>query len=168
MSEQKKTQGPLLYIYQPFSRTPVNQNMQDVFVNKRKVQEPIREPVVEEIIEIEVENRMDSPSISIVNKELESKLIQEKDVPEKKAAPSFNKVKPFKEMGLIERLEYLNNFPKVLPPVSCIFYTIKGNFQGILSNYENDQLTIRLPNQTTKLIPLAELTNVVMMGLKQS
>ena len=31
---KKKSQGPLLYVNQPFSRTPSNHNMQEIYTNK--------------------------------------------------------------------------------------------------------------------------------------
>ena len=63
---------------------------------------------------------------------------------------NFNRVKGFKEMNLIERLEYLANFPKALPPVPCVYYTEEKNYQGYLVEYNEQEITIRIPNQTTR------------------
>ena len=62
----------------------------------------------------------------------------------------FNRVKVFKEMNLIERLEYLANFPKALPPVPCVFITEEKNYQGYLVEYNDQEITIRIPNQDNR------------------
>jgi len=84
-----------------------------------------------------------------------------------KQRPFLKKVKPFKEMDLLERLDYLINFPKVLPPVPCVFYTARGTFQGYLTEYTDQDVTIRFHNQTSKTIPLEQLTKVMMIGIQR-
>ncbi|MEH7417909.1 CotO family spore coat protein, partial [Neobacillus drentensis] len=80
---------------------------------------------------------------------------------------SLKKVKPFKEMDLNERLNYLINFPKVLSPVTCVFSTEKRKVQGYLTEYTDQFVTISLKNQTSETIPLEQLTNVMMIGIKR-
>jgi hypothetical protein len=80
---------------------------------------------------------------------------------------SFSRVKPFKEMDLYERLEYLVNFPKVLPPVPCVFITVEGNYQGYLTEYDEHQVTIQFHDQTSKTLPLDEIKDVIMIGIKK-
>ncbi|WP_160720809.1 CotO family spore coat protein [Bacillus sp. USDA818B3_A] len=87
--------------------------------------------------------------------------------PQGKQRSPIKRVKPFKEMGLYERLDYLLNFPKVLPPVPCVFYTAEGNFQGYLTEYTDQHVTIRFHDQTIRTIPLEHMNNVVMIGIKR-
>lgn len=86
---------------------------------------------------------------------------------QEKKRTAMNRVKPFKEMDIQERLDYLINFPKVLPPVPCVFYTDQNNYQGYLSEYDDQQITIKLYDQTNKTIPLHELKNILMIGIKR-
>ncbi|PFO06229.1 hypothetical protein COJ85_07780 [Bacillus sp. AFS076308] len=93
--------------------------------------------------------------------------VQSTAKPKGKQRSFLKRVKPFKEMELLERLDYLINFPKVLPPVPCVFYTARGNFQGYLTEYTDQDVTIRFHNQTLKTIPLEQLTNVIMIGIQR-
>ena len=93
---------------------------------------------------------------------------QEQSVqPKQEQARKFNKVKSFREMNLMERVEYLDNFPKALPQVPCVFYTEEKNYQGYLAEYNEQDVTIRFPNQTTETIPFKNLKDVMMIGIKR-
>jgi hypothetical protein len=157
----KKTQGPLLYIHQPFSRTP-SVKMQDVYKIKPDLEQP----------EGEITKR--KPNVSIAEKDLEHVKVPipiEVSAPETaKNNPSrstFNRVKSFKEMNLKERLDYLINFPKVLPPVPCVFYTIEQNYQGYLIDYQEDHITIEFHDKTTKSLAVQEIKDIIMIGIKK-
>lgn len=159
---KKKSQRPLLYVDQSFSRDPSNSNMQEVYTNKREQErgEDIRKKISLakrehiEPIPIEVNNSKDSqPASSFQHQE--------------KHKTSFTRVKPFKDMDLTERLDYLINFPRVLPPVPCVFFTAEKNYQGYLKEYDGRQVTIQFHDQTSKTFPLEELTNVIMIGIKK-
>ena len=58
----------------------------------------------------------------------------------KKQSYSFNRVKSFKEMNTIERLNYLVHFPKLLPPVPCVFVTKSRSVKGFLMNKKRIRL----------------------------
>ncbi len=149
----KKKKGPTLF----FSSAPQNQSMQEVYSSRHDWEE--NEPKVNK------NKRKSLPAqredffepISIENDKKESDL-------EKRS--TFKRVKPFKEMELTERLEYLLNFPKVLPPVPCVFYTAGHTYQGYLTEYENNQVTIHLPDQTTKTLDVEDIKNITMIGIK--
>jgi hypothetical protein len=164
--EKKTKRGPLLYVSQTFLDTPVK-NMQEVFTNRQQVQLPMEEAQLEE------ESPKKAFEVSLAKTDLpkESKV---KEVKQEKKNQSnqekqraFNRVKGFKEMNLMERLEYLDNFPKALPPVPCVFYTEEKNYQGYLVEYNEQDVTIRFPNQTTETIPLKDLKDVMMIGIKR-
>ncbi|WP_040204560.1 CotO family spore coat protein [Neobacillus jeddahensis] len=163
----KKSQGPLLYIHQPFSKNPTNNNMQEVFTNKQN------QEFVKEEIPVEKEARK---KLSLVKKDIEQGTeVKSEDASiqsvannkEKLHRASFNRVKSFKEMDLLERLDYLINFPKVLPPVPCVFYTTENNYQGYLTEYTPQQVTIQSKDNTTRTIPFEELKNIIMIGIKK-
>jgi hypothetical protein len=173
--EKKTKRGPLLYVSQTFLNTPVK-NMQEVFTNRQEVQLPIEEPQLEEesnkkkeVLEVSLA-KTDLPKESKV-KEVESKgkEVKKEIKPQtnQEKQRTFNRVKGFKEMNLMERLEYLDNFPKALPSVPCVFYTEEKNYQGYLVEYNEQDVTIRFPNQTTETIPFNNLKDVMMIGIKR-
>ena len=99
----------------------------------------------------------------IQNEELPSSAIQDaiqqyhkqdqNDVPSsnptrKKQSYSFNRVKSFKEMNTIERLNYLVHFPKLLPPVPCVFVTKSRSVKGFLVKKTEDSIEIKQFNDT--------------------
>lgn len=164
--EKKTKRGPLLYVSQTFLNTPVK-NMQEIFTNRQEVQLPLEEPNVEEqsskkVFEVSLA-KTDLPRQSKV-KEVKQ---EEKSQSNQEKKRTFNRVKGFKEMNLMERLEYLDNFPKALPPVPCVFYTDEKNYQGYLVSYNESDVTIRFPDQTTETIPFKSLQDVMMIGIKR-
>ncbi|MGG3564076.1 CotO family spore coat protein [Neobacillus rhizosphaerae] len=162
----KKNQGPLLYVYQPFSRTPSNTSMQEIFISKGEPKE------LKEEIQIEIESKN---KISLAKKEIvqeaetkkEATLPSSNNLHQQEPKPSFKRVKPFKELDIKERLDYLINFPKVLPPVPCVFYTKEENYTGYLTAYDDGQITIQFHDQSTIDIPLVELKDIIMIGIKR-
>ena len=165
--EKNTKKGPLLYVSQTFLNTPVK-NMQEVFTNRQEVELPIEEPQLEEesnkkkLFEVSLA-KTDLPKGSKakeVNEETKVQTNQEKQ-------RTFNRVKSFKEMKLMERLEYLANFPKALPSVPCVFFTEEKNYQGYLEEHNDQEITIRIPNQETETIQVTKLTDIMMIGIKR-
>lgn len=164
----KKSRGPLLYIYQPFTRTP-SQNMQDIYSTKREKEQLKEEQQPVEKIEKEVSRKeieLVQESIPIEVSKSEKKQTSSSQNGERHQF-TFNRVKSFKEMDINERLEYLLNFPKVLPPVPCVFYAAEKSYQGYLVEYQDDLVTIKFHDQTTETIPIHELKDVIMIGIKK-
>jgi hypothetical protein len=176
----KKSQGPLLFIHQPFSRTPSNKNMQEVYSSKSNQEEIVEEkgPEIESKLGIslakkeideEIDTKLEKPDSKPEKAELKSEKTELKQASHQKGKQraALNRVKPFKEMDVVERLDYLINFPKVLPPVPCVFYTAEKNYQGYLTEYNHQYVTIQFYDQTSKTIPLNELKNIMMIGIKR-
>lgn len=159
----EKGRGPTLYIHQPFTRTPTNNNMQNVYTNKQEMgQKQEEEPKGEERKRKKLSKTREA--------ELEPILVEvsnEEKPFEEKTRPSFNRVKGFKEMDISERLQYLINFPKMLPPVPCVFYTTNQNYQGYLSEYLEDQITIQFHDQTTKTLAVKDLKDIIMIRVNK-
>ena len=84
----------------------------------------------------------------------------------KKQSYSFNRVKSFKEMNTIERLNYLVHFPKLLPPVPCVFVTKSRSVKGFLVEQTEDSIEIKQFNDKMMQISIRELIEVKMIGLK--
>ncbi|NHC40225.1 hypothetical protein G6549_09595 [Bacillus sp. MM2020_1] len=163
---KKKSKGPLLYIHQPFARTPAT-NMQDTYSIK------LDEVLIEDEMPIEVESKK---KISLAKKDIEpepkNKEENKLENPQKtsisdKHHSTFKRVKPFKEMNVIERLDYLIKYPIVLPPPPCVFITDEGNYQGYLTKYDGNEVTIRFHDQTMKTVSVNALKNVMLIGIKK-
>lgn len=166
----KKQQGPLLYIYQPFSRTPSKINMQEVYTNRQETEPPKEEKQIGE----EVNKKISLAKKEVLLEPIPIKVTKSENQQTTSSAPqydrqrpSFSRVKPFKELNLMERLDYLINFPKVLPPVPCVFYTANKNYQGYLIEYTDQQVTIQFHDQNTETIALDELKDIIMIGIKK-
>ncbi|MEH7115498.1 CotO family spore coat protein [Neobacillus niacini] len=167
--EKNTKRGPLLYVSQTFLNTPMK-NMQEVFTTRQEVQLPMEEPQLEEestkkkFYEVSLAKTDlatgSGSKVKEAKEEIKSQTNQEKQ-------RTFNRVKSFKEMDLMDRLEYLANLPKALPPVPCVFYTDEKNYQGFLVGFNEQDMTIRIPNQSTETIPLKNLKDIIMIGIKK-
>jgi hypothetical protein len=78
---------------------------------------------------------------------------------------TFNRVKSFKEMNILERLHYIEHFPKQLPPVPCVFVTKSQSVKGFLLNKTDDVIEIKQMNQKVAEIQIDDLVEVKMIGL---
>lgn len=157
---KKRSQEPLLFINLP-SKTPSNYNMQEIYTNKHEKEQNNNE---------DLNKKKLSPAKKEVSNEPMSNDTGKKEAPVphgKNATSSFSRVKPFKQMDLKERLEYLVNFPKVLPPVPCVLYTLDNKYQGYLTEFADNLVTIQFQDQTTKILPFEEIKNVIMIGIKR-
>jgi hypothetical protein len=79
---------------------------------------------------------------------------------------SFKRVKSFKEMSTTEKLNYLVHFPKLLPPVPCIFVTGNSSVRGFLVNRTEDFIEIKQFNEKILYIPIEKLTDIKMIGIQ--
>ncbi|MEH7073749.1 CotO family spore coat protein [Neobacillus drentensis] len=173
---EKMSKGPLLYIHQPFARTPA-MNMQDTYtirqeavileeeISKEEGESPkkvslAKKEVIQEKASKEVNKLENPPSTVQMKSPTSSTPLQDKKT------TSFNRVKPFKEMNIEERLNYLHNYPRVLPPARCVFATEEKNYQGYLTEYDGQECTIRFQDQSTKTLPVTALKNIIMIGIK--
>jgi Spore coat protein CotO len=84
----------------------------------------------------------------------------------KQAMYSFNRIKGFKEMTIVEKLNYLENFPKQLPPVPCIFMTKNSSIKGFLQKVTEEMVEIKQFNDKNIEQNMNDLTDIRMIGLK--
>lgn len=81
--------------------------------------------------------------------------------------PSIQRVKSFKEMDILERLDYLHHFPRQLPPVPCQFQTDNKTFRGFVIGKTEDEVELRLLDKTQVTIAIKDLFEVKMIGLNR-
>lgn len=177
----KKQKEPFFYILQPKINFP-EANMQDVYSNreerKKKINSSNHKTVSEEI-NLEKADKKTEESNPLNQESEETTVLIEKYNAEsgvreaetsehstKQHASSFNRVKRFKEMNTLERLDYLIHFPKQLPPVPCIYDTDSGTFRGILIEKSDSDIEIKLLNGKTVDLPIDTIKEVRMIGLK--
>jgi hypothetical protein len=173
LSKEQQKREPLLYIHQPGFHFPEGK-MQKSFSAKQAE----RKIIVEEDKTIkeqknqwenrsaiepqQVENTLTSEEIQQTIEDYEQKnKIQESGHGEF----GLRRLKPFREMDLIERLDYLEHFPRQLPPISCIFQTEKKAIRGILLEKSEHVVVIRLFDKTEVEVAIKDLIEVRMVGL---
>ncbi|WP_164745636.1 CotO family spore coat protein [Neobacillus mesonae] len=170
---KRKTKGPLLFINQTYKRPSFNNNMQEVYTIKPEIEDAVEEIKAGSEKKINAASKAGSfrEPIPIEINKMNIRPAVEDTETETKPKASINstlkRVKPFNEMDIRERIDYLLNIPKVLPPVPCVFYTTNQNYQGYLLNHDENQVTIQFHNKTTKTISVDEIKNIIMIGLKR-
>jgi hypothetical protein len=162
MSE-KKSKGPLLYIHQPFARTPAT-NMQDIYMSRQEEEELVEE---EKLLEAESKKKIVQEPIGTEASRSDNPATKSPTSIQERQHSPFNRVKPFKEMDIKERLDYLIKYPIVLPPPPCVFITEEKNYQGYLTEYDGNEVTIRFHDKSTKTEPVHALKGVILIGLKK-
>ena len=70
-------------------------------------------------------------------------------------------------MSIKERLTYLIEFPKQLPPVPCIFIANGNTFKGFLIDQTNEMIDIKQLNGDALKIAISELEDIKMIGLRR-
>ncbi len=86
---------------------------------------------------------------------------------ERKRGTSFQRLKSFKEMSILERINYLVDFPRQLTPVSCIFETEEKQVRGILIGKSDETIEIRKQDGKMTPININLLTDIKMIGLRR-
>ncbi|MFE8700412.1 CotO family spore coat protein [Cytobacillus sp. FJAT-54145] len=76
----------------------------------------------------------------------------------------LRKVKSFREMNTEERIQYLVNFPKQLPPVPCMVYTLSETYRGFITGRTEGEINLKLMDQKKKSILIKEIKEIKMAG----
>ncbi|WP_080847119.1 CotO family spore coat protein [Cytobacillus gottheilii] len=167
----KEKKEPLLYINQPNIHYP-EVNMQSVFSSKKtKVEEEVQPEVTAKVDTFKEEKRTEEVVASIENKQ---DVIEEYDEQQsvqsnpfsKERKSSFTRLKSFKEMTVLERLHYLDHFPKQLPPVACIFESTDSSVKGFLVNKTDFVIDVKTFNNNVETLDIRDLISVKMIGLR--
>lgn len=90
---------------------------------------------------------------------------QEQQVEKTPRKPAFKRLKSFKEMGIVEKLEYLLHFPKQLPPVPCLVVTEQETVRGFVVDLNADKVDIKLMDQTIVTLNIATIDEIKMIGI---
>ncbi|MCS0791725.1 spore coat CotO family protein [Cytobacillus firmus] len=178
---EKKVKEPLFYIQQPSFQFPETR-MQTVYSSRkaeldRKLEqkESVPEPadkINEQAMPEEKTENMTEIKVKEAIEEFEAGREEKKESASfafttEKRKPAFNRVKSFKEMDTLERLDYLIDFPKQLPPIPCIFETGEKAIRGFLVSKNEEWIEIKLFDDTIEQLNLQSLNTVKMIGLRR-
>lgn len=75
-------------------------------------------------------------------------------------------VKKFKDMDIIEKLNYLKTYPKHMPPVVCEYVTTERSYRGYFKQLENDELIILQLDQKPQMIQSDKILRINMLGFR--
>lgn len=90
---------------------------------------------------------------------------QDKQEKQQQKPSAFRRLKSFKEMSIDEKLIYLLNFPKQLPPVPCVIITESQNARGFVIGKDDHSVQLKLMNESVMKIALKSIQEVKMIGL---
>lgn len=176
---EKREKEPLFYIQQPNFQIPENR-MQTIYSSRkaeqeRKQNESVPDSAVHnevpKVPEEKIENTAGQMEVQEAIEEFESGREEKKGesfaFTAEKRKPSFNRVKSFKEMDTLERLDYLIDFPKQLPPIPCIFETGEKVLRGFLVSKHEEWIEVKLFDERIEKLNLQSLNAVKMIGLRR-
>lgn len=101
-------------------------------------------------------------AIQAVIEEYDSRYIE--TVQQISSGYSINKLKNFKEMNLVERINYLIDFPKEIPPVTCLFLTKDQLIRGYVVENNAEVIKIKQLNQSVITLKVKDIIEIKMLG----
>ncbi|MCB5236765.1 CotO family spore coat protein [Niallia alba] len=132
---------------------------------KELMEKKQKEEMLQEIKEQKEQVKEGAEKQTISNLQEQIQHYQEQQAEKTPRKPAFKRLKSFKEMEIIEKLEYLLNFPKQLPPVPCLVITANENVRGFVIDLKEDKVDIKLMDQTTITLNIPAIQEVRMIGI---
>ncbi|MFB6465360.1 CotO family spore coat protein [Cytobacillus sp. Hz8] len=189
MAMQKIKQEPILYIQQPEFNKP-NIKMQAIFVarnskgrilNERidnpeeKEYQNRKETIVDtndEVVEVMILSEINGTQVERYEQSSEQiqAIIEAYDayfvetLQQLSTGYQIDKRKFFREMTIPERIQYLVNFPKEVPPVTCLYLTKDQLVRGFLINKNDECIEIKQLNQSIIKLKIRDITEIKMLG----
>lgn len=159
MSKQQKNRVPLLYIHQPSLHHPRGK-MQEVYsikeAEKKKQVAKKEQQQIEDTASVDKREELTPEQVRETIESYEQKRHEERG--------GLKKLKPFKEMTIDEKLDYLYQFPKQLPPVPCLFQTEDKGLRGILIDNHDKEIVLKLMDKSEVSINKKDLVSIRMIG----
>ncbi len=176
-----KRKKPFLHIQQAEIQLPMR-HMQEVYhsrklekKDKRDLPHGVEESLSQDnqlgaaALEANVEKHPDEANelkkVESINSEKDSSPFVRHQ--EKTTKASFQRLKSFKEMNILEKLDYLIDFPKQLSPVSCIFETADDSIRGFLVKKTEESIEILKQDSKFLSIDIESLKEVKMIGIRR-
>lgn len=165
MGDNKSAKSPLLYIHQPYVRTP-GASMQSHYMTPKKQRDDkkkehnkvIKRPVNRNHFTKQVESE-DTEEAEEAGEQIESS----EDSPEHK--DSGQERKKFREMTVEERIDYFLNPPKHAPVMRCEVKTEERKYRGTIVDSQDEKVYMRVGRRTTPTtIPIDSINEIRMIG----
>lgn len=174
-SMRKKTarkESPLLFQHTP----PVKENMQTIFSAKKaqRVKQKQREEIERTaMLESKKEKISEDDSAigmietpAAVRDQIHEYHVEQAEQETPVRQPAFRKLKSFRDMDVEEKLSYLFNFPKQLPPVACIVTVADGQqFRGFIIGKADKTVTVKLMDGEEITFFTKKINEVKMVGM---
>lgn len=181
MAERRKfAKEPLLYIHQPTVQKPAAP-MQHFYTTPKKAK-PTKAAVVPETEKKTIKKSRD---LSTITKEI-AKELKEPKVPIKKApnpiqtetevesSSSSNDQpqliqdkgkKKFKDMTILEKVDYFLHTPNHLPSMRCEVKTEERKYRGVIKDFQDNTIYMQVGRRValTK-IPIDDITEIQLLG----
>ncbi|WP_421384222.1 CotO family spore coat protein [Bacillus salacetis] len=161
-SPKSSRKTPLLYIQQP-SLKETKANMQQSYSSRNAKPKPVEKPSTESVAEKKPKRRKrsyfeeelgslygeENVKESVTqeteedqqNEDVEE--LEEREPENKKRSFSFKPLKPFREMELDEKINYLSRYINGKAPFPCEFVTEEDRYKGILIKGGDEVLVIK-------------------------
>ncbi|WP_047982365.1 CotO family spore coat protein [Ornithinibacillus contaminans] len=97
------------------------------------------------------------------NKGQETSTEKEKKSVEQPVSDTSTEKKKFKDMSLLEKVEYFVNTPSHLPKMRCEVKTDARSFRGIIKDFQDNQISM-LVGRRTSTIDFTEVTDIRLLG----
>ena len=178
LSKSDESKKPFMYIHQPYIQ--VNEaNNQEIYIsrsNKRMVEQvqevkrEVEQPKPKKMYENYSDSSFDSSfdfSFEIEEQpKIEIKEVEEHPVGEfKKVKPQFTRRPSFKELSIIEKIKYLENYPTQLPPVHCSYKLESEMIKGKLDGVNDSHIELILEDGSTQIIEISTIQDILLPGL---
>ncbi|MEW8970234.1 CotO family spore coat protein [Mesobacillus jeotgali] len=154
MARRRKRMNPLLYIDQP-TYQDVSTKMQDKFIFNDQEQVEEKDVQLPEEAAAESQVAVDMAETST-----------EEDIMESDELMEETEKKPFKEMAIHEKIEYLAQFPATIVKIQYSFITKENKIVGYFISKEDDHIRVFPRNKRKPLkIMIDELQDIRISGL---
>jgi hypothetical protein len=169
MGNERKTKNkkPLLYVHQPDLRE-VKANMQSSYRSPNIKTDSAKQKESFSIVKKKKREYLQEDLDSIqAEMEIEQ---EEKQEPQPKLDEStgkfgFKKVKPFREMNLNEKLDYLTEFGDGKAPFPCIFTTENDSYKGVIFSAKGTEVEIKPFQGEHVKLNRNDIKSIKMIGL---
>ncbi|MEN2466737.1 CotO family spore coat protein [Ornithinibacillus sp. FSL M8-0202] len=186
MKRRKYAREPLLYIHQPTVDTPTAPMQHSYTSTKKQTNQSVSSsPTHSEAGAKSQETIKKRPSLNAFSTGI-SNANEVKEPQVKKRRPSFptqdleemesssssleevsedNKLerKKFKEMTLMEKIDYFIKTPSHLPRMRCEVVTNDNKYRGIMLDKENEVIKMRVGRRTTE-VSIEDITDIRLLG----
>jgi G3E family GTPase len=165
MKKEKATsKEPLLYIQQP-KLQEVKGNMQVTYRSAKPIEKKVNVP--NQSIELDLKKHRDAENRNekTDHKEKSEDTPKNEKEDQMSAASTFRRLKPFKELNLEEKLEYISASINGKVPFPCEFSTETVSYKGVLSINNEHEIKLKTFQGEEVTIAKESLKSIKMIGL---